>query len=178
LKPAGTNTAFNPAQVYFVASHQEINANEGVTMDDEKKEELEEVKEVEEEKKEGEVEAPDMSAEVMQAEMTAKLATMQAELEKSVAEKAQLEANVKELQSKLDASVAEKNELKASLRKKELTPYFTDEDFADQRDELIAMTDKQFHVLKASLNKVKPLEVGVYVPERSNDGGKPPLALK
>jgi hypothetical protein len=189
--PAGTNTNFNPTQVYFVASHQEGKPQEASM----KKDKTEEVKPVEVVAEVVEAEAtlpveesvtPPVVAAVPPAdipededtETEGSVDPLKAQVEEMSSCMQSLQATVKTLEAEVATLKAEQAVQKVSARRSALKASMTDQDFDKEKDTLMGMDDKAFNLFVASKQSNRlTLAAGVRLPE-SVAGGKEPLTLK
>jgi len=189
--PAGTGTRFDQSRIYVVASHQEDEKDEsaieltpditaGTQTDLEGANPMKCPKCGEEIQDKGDEANASLQAQLasVQAEFDKLKSEAQAKEAELVAQKTTVEASLVEAQDKLASATNRQNELLASLRRNALKPNYTDEDWEENKNEVLAMSDKQFHILTASFAKAKPQPAGLVMPETEPVGEKAKLVVK
>lgn len=194
-RPAGTGTRFDQSRIYVVASHQEDEKDENaidlkpdITAGNTDESDLQGVHTMKCPKCGEEIDMKEPDGDEAKASLQAQLASVQTEFDKYKVEaeakqkeewdaRMALKAIIEDENNKLIIATSRQNELLASLRRNQLKPHYTDEDWNENKDEVLAMSDKQFHILAASFAKAQPQKAGLVMPEIEPVGDKPKLVL-
>lgn len=145
--PAGTNTRFDASQIYLTANHQEACDEEDMPTDDEKK------------PQEGAAKVahkPEMKSQ--EEKDMEELDKVKAELEAALAKITTFESDVRakdekitQLEAKVTEADAKASELKASLRRNALGNAFTEDEWKEKKDGIVAMGDDVFDLMASKL---------------------------
>ena len=190
--PAGTNTRFDASQIYLTANHQEACDEEDMPsegekmkdkeMDDEEKSKMDEMK-----KKHMESESHKSEMKSQEEKDMEELEKVKAELEAALAKITTLESDVKvkdekitQLEAKVTEADAKASELKASLRRNALGNAFTDDEWKEKKDGIVAMSDDVFDLMASKLTAKhapeKPTKIDLAVGQENT--GLDKLTLK